>query len=181
MSTFRSKWVCRSKVCCNKPLPQRWLLYHKEERTVVDWNCSVSLLLVLMSSVRPTLVAIGEVGRVMYVPFLYSVSFFYFFFMFYHITWLFCSFSPLFFRRVGGGGAGVGGNCFRWIDVLKWSIYSTNPKMSSKHDMDAAAIDIPIKLKEKHTHLPCVVVSGLPFHKSKDEFLWETCWSSKLN
>ncbi|CAM9917650.1 unnamed protein product [Scytosiphon promiscuus] len=60
----------------------------------------------------------------------------------------------------------------RWVDVARWSDRATSAKKAShKSLMEETRATVQAALKKKHPSLPVVAISGLPFHKTKDEII----------
>lgn len=58
----------------------------------------------------------------------------------------------------------------RWVDVAPWSVHGGGRKVSHKSQLEAARTTVPLALRKEYPDLPCVVVSGLPFSMSKEQF-----------
>lgn len=54
--------------------------------------------------------------------------------------------------------------------MSRWNERSSNTsRVSHKTHIENARSTVPAALRKKFPHLPCVIMSGLPFHKTKTE------------
>lgn len=58
----------------------------------------------------------------------------------------------------------------RWVDVSRWNERSNSTsRVSHKTHIENSRSTVPAALRKKFPDLPCVIMSGLPFHKTKAE------------